>query len=197
MIESIFYKIFIDPVLSDLRIATSKLLSAQLNIIDVACGTGSLAFELSKKAKSVTGIDTSESMIKTANQTKNKLGIQNVVFQFVDATDLSLFKTNEFDIATISLALHQFDTQTGLQMLKELKRIARKTLIVDYTYPLPANYYKQLTWFIEWMAGGDHYRNFRTYQEIGGIDAYLKLLNLQVIKTAHIGKSIFSLVLCK
>jgi ubiquinone/menaquinone biosynthesis C-methylase UbiE len=184
-------------MLSGLRGATASMIPDQLRIIDIACGTGALAFELSKNAAHVTAIDVSESMIATANQLKEKRGMQHVTFQVADATDLSSFSTNEFDVATISLAIHQFDTPTGLKILEELKRIARRILIVDYTSPLPANNYKSLTWFIEWMAGGDHFRNFKTYHEFGGIDTYLKQLQLQVIKKTYKGKSIFSLVLCK
>lgn len=184
-------------MLSGLRGATASMIPDQLRIIDIACGTGALAFELSKNAAQVTAIDASESMITTANQLKEKWGMQHVTFQVADATDLSLFNTNEFDVATISLAIHQFDTPTGMKMLEEMKRISSEILIVDYASPLSANYYKYLTWFIEWMAGGDHFKNFKTYQKFGGIDTYLKQLHLQVIKRTEKGQSIFSLVLCK
>jgi len=197
MTEGTIYKFIIDPMLSGLRTATAGMIPDQLHIIDIACGTGALAFELSKNTAHVTAIDASESMIITANQAKNKLGVQNVTFRVANATDLSPFNTNEFDVATISLAIHQFDTQTGLQILEELKRIAREILIVDYASPLPANYYRHLTLFIEWLAGGDHFRNFKTYQEFGGIDTYLEQLELNAINKSIKGKGIFSLVLCK
>ena len=61
-------------MLSGLRTATAGMIPDQLHIIDIACGTGALAFELSKNTAHVTGIDASESMIITANQAKNKLG---------------------------------------------------------------------------------------------------------------------------
>ena len=57
------------------------MIPENLKIIDVACGTGALAFELSKKAQHITGIDASESMVKTANNSKTKFGISNIDFQ--------------------------------------------------------------------------------------------------------------------
>lgn len=197
MTEGTIYKLLFDPMLSSLHSATARTIPGQLQILDIACGTGALAFELSKSARYVVGIDTSESMVETAHRTKNKLGIQNTEFIVADATDLSQFSTNEFDVATISLALHQFDTTTGLKILQEMKRIAKEVLIVDYASPLPANAYKPFIWMIEWIAGGNHYKNFKIYQQFGGISAYLKKLNLQVLNTKCKGKSNFYLVLCK
>jgi len=196
MTEGKIYKFIIDPLLCGLRKAAAKMIPDNLHIIDVACGTGALALELSKKARQVTGIDASESMIKTANNSKDKLGISNIDFKVSDATRLHQFAENEFDIATISLAVHQFDTNTGLQILKEMKRISKKILIIDYTCPLPANYYRHFIWFIEWMAGGSHYKNFKTYQKSGGIEPYLGHLKLTTIKESTKGKSVFFLVLC-
>ncbi len=184
-------------MLSGLRKATTSMIPDQLRIIDIACGTGALAFALCKKASHVTAIDASESMIRKAEQTKEKLGIQNVTFQVADAKDLSSFRSKEFDVAIISLALHQFDTDTGLKLLKDMKRIAKEILIIDYTSPLPANYYKQLIWFIEWIAGGDHFKNFKAYQKFGGIQTYLGQLSLHRTRETKKGKSIFSLLLCR
>lgn len=197
MKEGTIYKFMIDPMLSGLRSATANMIPGQLRIIDIACGTGALAFELGKNASYVVGIDAAESMIETAKHTKNKLGIKNAEFLVADATDLSQFNTHEFDVATISLAIHQFDRHTGLQILTELKRISKKTLIVDYACPLPPNYYKPIIWFIERLAGGAHYKNFKAYQKFGGIHSYLNHLKLDSLKESSKGKSIFSLVLCQ
>lgn len=197
MTEGTIYKLIIDPMLSGLRSATVDMIPGQLCIIDIACGTGALAFELSENAKHVTGIDVSESMIGTANRAKNKLGIRNTEFMVADATNLGQFNTSEFDLATISLAIHQFDTQVGIQILKELKRISKEVLIVDYTYPLPNKVYGNLIYMIERLAGKNHFSHFKSYQQFGGIDSYLNQLKLVSLKESRKGKAIFSLILCK
>ncbi len=67
-----------------------------LKIIDVGCGTGRHAIELTKRGYSVTGIDLSETQIKRA---KEKAESKNLEIQFLveDARQIS-FK-NEFEIA--------------------------------------------------------------------------------------------------
>ncbi|MEE4259500.1 MAG: methyltransferase domain-containing protein [Bacteroidales bacterium] len=196
MTEGTIYKFIIDPLLSGLRKATAEIIPEGKNIIDVACGTGALAFELSKKAHQITAIDASESMVKTAHNTKIKFGYSNIDFKVADATQLSQFENTEFDLATISLAIHQFNTYTGLKILEELKRISKEILIVDYACPLPPNYYRHFIWFIERLAGGAHYENFKIYQGSGGIENYLDKLKINTLKKSTKGKSVFSLVLC-
>ena len=105
------------------------LISPDSNVLDVACGTGALVFKLRTKAKKVTGIDLNEEMINTAIKTQEKQNITNVDFQVMDATDLSIFKDNEFDQATISMAIHQFDPETARRVLLELKRVSKEIMI--------------------------------------------------------------------
>ena len=197
MIEKNIYKLTIDPLLSGMRRKASLMFMDNLNIIDIGCGTGAFALKLSEKANYVIGIDSSEEMIKVANQTKNKRSIKNAEFVLADASNLKHYESNKFDVASISLAIHQFDRETGLTILKEMKRIAKEVLIIDYACPLPKNIYKSATYFIERLAGKEHYMHFRTYQQYGGIDTYLNQLNLKISKENKANNSIFSMVLCK
>jgi 2-polyprenyl-3-methyl-5-hydroxy-6-metoxy-1,4-benzoquinol methylase len=66
-----------------------------VKILDIGCGTGRHAIELSKRGYTVTGVDLSESMLK---QAKNKASEQNltIVFQKHDARKLPF--CNEFDL---------------------------------------------------------------------------------------------------
>jgi len=67
-----------------------------LKILDVGCGTGRHAIELTKRGYQVTGIDLSESQLKRA---KEKADAENMVidFQCHDARNLPFH--NEFDVA--------------------------------------------------------------------------------------------------
>ena len=64
-------------------------------ILDIGCGTGRHAIELSKRGYSVTGIDLSESLL---NRAKEKASEQNLPINFEqhDARKLTFF--NEFDL---------------------------------------------------------------------------------------------------
>lgn len=67
-----------------------------LRILDVGCGTGRHAIELTKRGYKITGIDLSESQLKRAKEkaTKENLSID---FQQQDARNLPF--ENEFDVA--------------------------------------------------------------------------------------------------
>ncbi len=68
----------------------------QTQILDIGCGTGRHAIELSKRGYKVTGIDLSDSMLKSAK--KNALNENlNIDFQKQDARALTF--NNEFDLA--------------------------------------------------------------------------------------------------
>jgi 2-polyprenyl-3-methyl-5-hydroxy-6-metoxy-1,4-benzoquinol methylase len=67
-----------------------------LTILDIGCGTGRHAIELSKRGYSVTGIDLSESQLKQAKLKADRENL-NIVFQKQDARNLHF--SNEFDLA--------------------------------------------------------------------------------------------------
>lgn len=191
-----FYQKFIDPALSSIHDATVSNVPEVSNVIDVACGTGALAFNLAGKAEKVTGIDISQEMITTAIMSKQKQGITNVDFQVLDATELSCFKNDEFDVATISLAIHQFSPIIARQVIKELIRVADQILFIDYASPLPKNIYRPFINTIESFAGKEHSANFRAFQKLGGIPSYIDEFGLVTIRKVSAGKGNFTIALC-
>ena len=124
--------------------------------------------QLQEKARSVTGIDLSEEMIGTALRSARRKNLTNVTFELRDASSLSHYKENEFDIAVTSMAVHQFDAELAVKIISEMKRIALTVIIVDYNYPMPEGLARNLAFGIERIAGGDHYRNFKFYMRNGG-----------------------------
>jgi 2-polyprenyl-3-methyl-5-hydroxy-6-metoxy-1,4-benzoquinol methylase len=67
-----------------------------LKMLDVGCGTGRHAIELTKRGYNVTGIDLSESQLKRAKE-KAEVANLSIDFQCQDARNLSF--ENEFDVA--------------------------------------------------------------------------------------------------
>ena len=65
------------------------------DILDVGCGTGYGANLLADKARSVTAVDLSETGIAIASRTYNK---PNLSFRVMDASDLSFFGEESFDL---------------------------------------------------------------------------------------------------
>ncbi|UCC96124.1 MAG: class I SAM-dependent methyltransferase, partial [Candidatus Omnitrophota bacterium] len=59
-----------------------------LKIIDIGCGTGRHAIELTKRGYNVTGVDLSENQIKRAREKAQEAGV-TIDFQIEDARNLS------------------------------------------------------------------------------------------------------------
>ncbi len=68
----------------------------RLNILDVGCGTGRHAIELSKRGYSITGIDLSESLLEKAREKADQNNL-NITFLRHDARNLPF--ENQFDVA--------------------------------------------------------------------------------------------------
>ncbi|MCL2434817.1 MAG: class I SAM-dependent methyltransferase, partial [Lentimicrobiaceae bacterium] len=93
-------------------------------ILDVGCGTGRHAIELTRRGYSVTGIDLSESQIKRARE-KAQAGNLSINFQCQDARNLPF--SNEFDIA-IMLCEGGFSLMETDEMNYEILKSVTKSL---------------------------------------------------------------------
>lgn len=105
------------------------------NILDVATGTGDVAFKLSPKSKSITGIDIASNMIELANVKKIKKNAKNTNFLVGDAENLP-FSDNSFDLVTISYGYRNISNQ--VKALKEFNRILKtngKLYILEFSEP--------------------------------------------------------------
>ena len=77
-------------------------LNRNMNVLELACGSGQLSFNLSKYAKNWIGTDFSEQMILEARKRGEH---ENLTFEVADATSLS-FSDGEFNCVVIANALH-------------------------------------------------------------------------------------------
>ncbi len=188
------YNIIIDPLLSKVHNMVARLVPEGSRVIDIACGNGTLALKISARATHVSGIDLEPDMISFATMRAAKAGINNVEFMEMDAADLSGFADNAFDVACSSMAIHQFQLKTGKKILKEMTRIAKNIIVLDYNYPLPRNFYGFAAKTIESMAGKEHHRNFKTYIEHGGIQGIAASVNIQVKALPGFQRSAFTIV---
>lgn len=190
-LSGLIYQLFIDPILSRHYDTILKNIKPSHRVIDIACGTGSQSIAIAQKAHSVIGIDLSEEMIGTALRSAGRKNLSNVLFELRDASNLSYYKDNEFDIAITSMAVHQFDAELAVKILSEMKRIAPVVIIVDYNYPMPKGLARNLAFGIERIAGGDHYRNFKVYMKNGGITYFANRSGLKVITETVRGSGVF------
>ena len=114
-----------------------KLIQPQKNhiVLDVATGTGDVAFKLAPKTEKVTGIDIASNMIDLANKKKDKKKLLNVDFLVGDAENLP-FEDSTFDVITISYGYRNISDQP--KALKEFNRILKKEgrlFILEFSEP--------------------------------------------------------------
>lgn len=127
-----FYDLIASP-LTRLRNKVAALSGAREGdaILDICTGTGAQAFAFGKIGCRVMGIDISPDMLQIA---KRKNVYQNVEFQMADATSLP-FEDGQFDISSVSLALHDMPREVRPRVLDEMKRVSKKVIVVDYHIP--------------------------------------------------------------
>jgi hypothetical protein len=94
------------------------------------------------------------------------------------------------------LALHQFNPRLYSPILKELNKVSKKIIIVDYAVPLPKTVTGYLAHFIEFMAGKEHNQNFKKFYKQGGLEPILKTNGFQISTKKKFAKGIFNLVVC-
>lgn len=189
-----FYSTIIDPLLKGMRKRVTREIKFGEKVIDIACGTGAQVFDIAGIATAVTGVDLSEPMIQFAQKVCDKQKITNTEFVVCNAADLSVFQNKSFDLAIMTLALHQFDPNIHSVILDEMKRVARRMIFVDYAVPLPKNFAGTGSRVAEFFAGKEHNRNFKKYYQLGGLNAILPLNNLSIQKSLMFGKEAFQLV---
>jgi len=188
----LFYRFLIDPLLNGLRHSLREQVAEGASCLDIACGTGTLVFELGRGCSSVVGIDLDEPKIKAARERAEIKGLDHLSFKLMDATDLSDFSDQQFDYVTMAMAIHQFPPDLREPIIREAKRVTKNLLIADYSVPMPNCPSGWLAKFIEYLAGKEHNGNFRNYYKSGGLENQLKKMNLSFEKRATRGVGVFS-----
>lgn len=107
------------------------------NILDVATGTGDLAFEaLRLKPKKITGVDISEGMLAIAREKAAKRGVEDRV-QFRKADSVKLpFSDNSFDAVTVGFGVRNFEhLEKGLADMFRVLRPGGKLVVLEFSRP--------------------------------------------------------------
>jgi len=196
-LKGFIYRLLIDPLLKSVRENIIQKADNTDTVLDIACGTGSLALAIAGKTKAVTGIDLDEELMMYAGNRASKRGVDNVMFEVRDASDLSMYRDKEFGIVVTSMAVHQFEPQLAVKILTEMKRVASRVIIADYNHPLPQTLSGFAANKMEKMAGGDHYRNFRNYISSGGITHFTDAAGMTINSVTTRGNGVFVVALCE
>lgn len=172
------YDKVLNPFLKKIRKAV-VLKAKELNtdrIADFCCGTGNqLKHFMQAGYEDIVGVDLSENMIA-----QSKVGNYKPKCLLEDATNTTL-PENYYDIAMVSLAMHEKSIEVAQGMIKEAKRVVKpggNFLVVDYCFDKKSNFIGRFgASFIEKLVGGEHYENFKKYISMGGLNFLLKDYN--------------------
>jgi ubiquinone/menaquinone biosynthesis C-methylase UbiE len=126
-------------------------------VLDVGCGTGSLAVALKASAGptgSVRGIDASQEMIDVARRNASKAGV-DVNFQ-VGLAEAIPFPDGTFDLVVSQLAIHHLPDDLKQTAFEEMYRVLKshgRCLIVDFEPPksVPARFVARMVLGSEMM----------------------------------------------
>ena len=187
------YSYLIDPCTEDVRKIISDLIEYNSNVIDIGCGTGSLAFYLSNKCEYVLGIELSKRMIDYANSIKIQNSVFNVDFLYGDAIKMSSLTEKNFDYAIFSLSLHEIESNSRVKSLEEAKKITNKIIIYDYLAEEKTSIRGLINSIIEFIAGKEHYINYKSFVREKGIFGLLEKNGFNVEKFI-IDKKIYGVV---
>jgi len=142
-------------------------------VLDVGCGTGTLAGMLRKEGIQTIGLDPSPGMIRVSR------GISRDSFALVRGRGEGLpFSSGSFHGVIFSMVFHENPPSQRREMLEDALRVLdpRGTLfILDYHCPLTASgrAARVIEYLVEWVVGGEHFRNYRRFMQEGALTAFL------------------------
>jgi hypothetical protein len=141
-------------------------------------------------------VDRSLTQIEHARRHASSLDLEHIDFMAADAVQLDAIRDGEFDIAVISLVIHEMPADIRLPVLREIRRIARRVIMVDWEARQPTVWRRIGAHVIERLAGGEHYRGFRSFVNNGGIPALLEQTDLIVVDEQGTSKGTLRVWLC-
>jgi alpha-pyrone synthase len=125
---------------------------AKINVLDLATGTGPIAFDIAKKChplSKITAIDLSDGMIREANKIKltKSAGIQNQIDFICDDVMNLKIKDNSIDYVTAGYAFRNFPScDASLDLITATLKPKGKLIILDFYKPT------NKIWKIIWLS---------------------------------------------
>jgi len=103
------------------------------NILDIATGTGDLAFALSKlPATKITGIDLSVEMLNVARK-KAKIRKSEIIWMEGDSENLP-YENEQFDFVTVAFGVRNFENlNKGLEEIHRVLKNSGKVYILEFS----------------------------------------------------------------
>lgn len=176
-----FYDNLIAPNQDRMFGEIKNLIAPNSKVIDVGCGTGRFSFTISEKASKVVGIDLSNKNILTANQTLQKNPNNKILFLHTNLANL-VSQNHHFDYAVMTYVIHEVNSEDRIPLMNEMAKIADKIIIGDYLVPTTKGFWSILNNIVEFLAGNEHFSNFKNFVTDKGLRGLAEKTELKIIQ---------------
>ncbi|MCP5061059.1 MAG: class I SAM-dependent methyltransferase, partial [Ignavibacteriae bacterium] len=166
--DGLFYDKLIAPIQDRLFNEIKKIIEPSSTVVDVGCGTGRFSFQLAEHCKSIVGVDLSSKNISVAESNLKNSNFTNISFVHGNAIDLQKQTNIKFDYAVTTYVIHEMNKEDRIGILNEMKQVANKIIIGDYIVPTPNTFMGKVNVVVEYLAGTEHYNNFKSFVKNGG-----------------------------
>lgn len=177
-----FYDKFIAPNQDKSYLQLESLIDKNSSILDVGCGTGRLAQQLEGKYSFYVGIDPSIKNIETCKTKYLLKSLPNISFYHFDVESYFSEFNISFEYAVISFVIHEVDEKKREQFLSSISRHTKHIIIIDYLFPKPNSFWSYVNSIVEFIAGKQHYLNYKSYLQNGGINGLVEKSNLKIVR---------------
>jgi len=178
--------VFYDKVIAPNQDATFRIMQAMMSagssVIDIGTGTGRFVFQAAEKFSKVVGVDLSSRNIKFANARLKELDVENISFLHADAADLKKYFPKRFNYSTVSYVIHEMPYEARLAVLKAMREVSDEIIIGDYFIPQPMNKRGISNRIAEFLAGRDHFTNYKNFVKHNGIYGLVETLGMKILQ---------------
>ncbi len=176
-----FYDNLIAPNQDRMFGEIKNLIEPNSRVIDVGCGTGRFSFSIADIANMVVGVDLSSKNLTTANQTLQRNPNNKISFLHTNLADL-ISQNHHFDYAVMTYVIHEVNSEDRIPLMNEMAKIADKIIIGDYLVPTTKGFWNILNDIVEFLAGKEHFSNFKNFVTNKGLHGLAEKTELKIIQ---------------
>ncbi len=175
-----FYDKIIAPNQDRMFGEIKNIIEPNSNVIDVGCGTGRFSFSIADKVNKVVGVDLSSKNINTANKILQKNPNNKISFLHTNLANL-ISQNHHYNYAVMTYVIHEVNPKDRIALLSEMTQIADKIIIGDYLVPINTGFWSTLNVMVEYLAGNEHYTNFKDFTANHGLIGLVKRTELKIM----------------
>ncbi len=165
-------------------------------VLEIGCGTGTLAILMAKRGAHVTAIDVSPLMLAEAQRKVKEVGLEDTIeFHHLDVTELAdHFQAASFDVIASTLAFSEFPPEVQRYALREAAQLLRpggQLLIADEMLPAGA-WARFVFWLVRlplliltWLLTRTTTKPLRSFSE-----TLIEAGFIPAVKESHLGGSL-------